>query len=129
MNYQVCLAAGYMFLFENPGMSLGMELIQYMIVGILFTLIFLVFLIKKEAIASNYNFIQTIFIHWSNKRSLHPNVAYKKNIKTVKSLIIPLAILSLSIAFGPLVSTINDIGKLPLDYRTHFVLFWPTVSL
>ncbi|XP_060843016.1 uncharacterized protein LOC132923183 isoform X2 [Rhopalosiphum padi] len=123
----VCLAAGYMFLFENPGMSLGMELIQYMIVGILFTLIFLVFLIKKEAIASNYNFIQTIFIHWSNKRSLHPNVAYKKNIKTVKSLIIPLAILSLSIAFGPLVSTINDIGKLPLDYRTHFVLFWPTI--
>uniref|UniRef100_A0A2S2PJ41 Gustatory and odorant receptor 7 n=1 Tax=Schizaphis graminum TaxID=13262 RepID=A0A2S2PJ41_SCHGA len=108
-------------------MSLGMELIQYMIVGIFFTLIFLVFLIKKEAIASNYNFIQTKFIHWSNKRSLHPNIAYKKNIKTVKSLIIPLAILSLSIVFGPLVSTINDIGKLPLDYRTHFVLFWPKI--
>jgi len=122
------LAAGYIFFYEKPGVSLGMELIQYMIVGILYTLIFLVFIFKKEAIMSNYNFIQTKFIHWSNKKSLHPNAVYKKNIETVKSLVIPLATLSLSIAFGPLVSTINDIGKLPLDNRAHFVLFWPKVS-
>lgn len=122
------MAAGYIFFYEKPGMSLGMELIQYMIVGILYTLIFLVFILKNEAIMSNYNFIQTKFIHWSNKKSLHPNAVYKKNIETVKSLAIPLATLSLSIAFGPLVSTINDIGKLPLDNRAHFVLFWPKVS-
>ncbi|XP_027848734.2 uncharacterized protein LOC114128419 [Aphis gossypii] len=123
----VTLAAGYIFFYEKPGMSLGMELIQYMIVGILYTLIFLVFILKNEAIMSNYNFIQTKFIHWSNKKSLHPNAVYKKNIETVKSLAIPLATLSLSIAFGPLVSTINDIGKLPLDNRAHFVLFWPKI--
>lgn len=111
-----------------PGMSLGMELIQYMIVGVFYTLIFLVFILKKEAIMSNYNCIQTKFIRWSKKKSLHPNSVYKKNIETVKSLTIPLAILSLSITFGPLVSTINDIGKLPLDNRAHFILFWPKVS-
>ncbi|XP_025200899.1 odorant receptor 49b-like [Melanaphis sacchari] len=123
----VFLAAGCVLLYEKPDMSFGMELIQYMIVGVLYTLIFLVFIIKKDAIVSNYNFIQTKFIHWSNKRLLHPNIAYKKNIRTVKRLIIPLVILSLSIAFGPLVSTINDIGKLPLNSRTHFVLFWPKI--
>eukprot|EP00102_Acyrthosiphon_pisum_P018798 XP_016656008.1 PREDICTED: odorant receptor 42a-like [Acyrthosiphon pisum] len=78
---------------------------------------------------SNYNCIQTKFIQWSNKRALHSNAAYKRNIKTVKSLSIPLAILSLSIALGPLISTINDIGKLPLDNRAHFVLFWPTFEM
>ncbi|KAL4121352.1 hypothetical protein QTP88_013881 [Uroleucon formosanum] len=76
---------------------------------------------------SNYNCIQTKFMQWSNKRALHPNAAYKKNIKTIKSLSIPLAILLLSIVFGPLVSAFNDIGKLPLDNRAHFVLFWPKI--
>jgi len=128
MNYQVSVAAAFIILEGNTRMPFVMELIQYMIVGIFFTSIFMVFIIKKEAIMSNYNCIQTKFIQWSNKRALHPNVAYKRNIKTVKSISIPLAMLSLSIAFGPLVSTINDIGKLPLDNRAHFVLFWPTVS-
>ncbi|XP_060868321.1 odorant receptor 85b-like isoform X1 [Metopolophium dirhodum] len=108
-------------------MPFVMELIQYMIVSIYFTSICVVFIIKKEAIMSNYNCIQTKFIQWSNKRALHPNAAYKRNIKTVKSISIPLAMLSLSIAFGPLISTINDMGKLPLDNRAHFILFWPTI--
>jgi len=128
INYQVSVAAGFTILEGNSRMPFVMELIQYMIVGVYFTSIFVVFIIKKEAIMSNYNCIQTKFIQWSNKRALHPNAAYNRNIKTIKSLSIPLAILSLSIAFGPLVSTINDIGKLPLDNRAHFVLFWPTVS-
>jgi len=109
-------------------MPMVMELIQYMIVGIYFSLIFVVFVIRKKDIVSNYDCIQTDFIQWSNKRALCPNVANKKNIKTTKRLAIPLAILSLSIAFGPLVSAINDIGKLPLDNQAHFVLFWPKVN-
>jgi len=128
MNYQVTLAAAYIIWEEKPKMPFIMELIQYIIVGIYYCLIFMVFIIKKKTIVSNYNFIQTIFIQWSNKRALHPNKAYKENIKTIKSLSIPLAILSLSIALGPLVSAINDIGKLPLGHRAHFVLFWPKVS-
>jgi len=128
MNFQVSLAAAFTILQENSTTTLIMELIQYIIVGIYFSLIFVVFIFKKEAIMSNYDCIQTKFIQWSNKRALHPNAAYKENIKTFKSLSIPLAILSLSIAFGPLVSTFNDIGKLPLDNRAHFVLFWPKVS-
>jgi len=128
MNYQVSVAAGFTILEGNTKMPFVMELIQYMIVGVYFSSIFMVFIIKKEGIMSNYNCIQTKFIQWSNKRALDPNVAYKRNIKTVKSLAIPLATLSLSIALGPLLSTINDIGKLPLDHRAHFVLFWPKVS-
>ncbi|XP_029342311.1 uncharacterized protein LOC107882321 [Acyrthosiphon pisum] len=123
----VSVAAAFTILEGNYRMPFVMELIQYMIVGFYFTSIFVVFIIKKEAIMSNYNCIQTKFIQWSNKRALHSNAAYKRNIKTVKSLSIPLAILSLSIALGPLISTINDIGKLPLDNRAHFVLFWPTI--
>lgn len=128
MNYQVSLASAFTILEKNSTTSLVMELIQYIIVGIYFSSIFVVFIIKKEAIMSNYNCIQTKFMQWSNKRALHPNAAYKKNIKTIKSLSIPLAILLLSIVFGPLVSAFNDIGKLPLDNRAHFVLFWPKVS-
>jgi len=129
MDYQVSLAALLTILEEKPEMSLVIELIQYIIVGIFFCLIFMIFIIKKEAIVSNYNFVQTVFIDWSNKRALHPNVAYNKNIETLKHLSILLATISLSIAFGPLISAINDIGKLPLNYRTHFMLFWPKVSV
>ena len=128
LNYQVFWTSAIIILDQSIDTSFVMELIEYMIVGMYFGLIYMIFLIRKEAIVSNYNFIESKFIHWSNKRAMNPNAAYKKNTEALKSFIIPLAILLLSVVLGPLISAINDIGKLPLDHRAHFILFWPKVS-
>lgn len=96
--------------------------------GIYYVFIYIVFLLKKDAVASNYKDVQTIFIQWSNKRGMNSNEAYRKCIKKVKSLIMPLMYLMCSISFGPLISALNDIGKRPLDSRSHFAMFWPSVS-
>lgn len=96
--------------------------------GIFYVSTYIVFILKKDKIASNYYDVQTIFIQWSNRRGMDPNDAYRKSLQKVKSLMVPLISLMCSISFGPLISTINDIGKMPLDSRSHFTMFWPSVS-
>lgn len=72
--------------------------------------------------------IETDFIRWSNKNEMNENYAYERTIHTIKSLIIPFVLTISFMLFGPLLSLIIDIGKLPLDHRSHFLLFWPKVS-
>lgn len=59
---------------------------------------------------------------------MDPNKSYKNNLHTVRYTVIPIITIICCISLGPLFSAINDIGKLPLDSRSHFVLFWPKVS-
>lgn len=105
-----------------------MELIQYITAGVLYSLIFLVLILKKESLESNYNCIQKNFKQWSKKRGLDPDVAYWKSAQTIKSTTMPFILTTCLISFGPLISAINDYGKLPIDSQPHFVLFWPKVS-
>lgn len=96
--------------------------------GMFYVSIYIVFILKKNAIASNYNDVQTIFIQWSKRRGMNPDDAYRKSLQKVKSLIMPFIYLMCSISFGPLMSAIGDNGKMPLDSRSHFTMFWPSVS-
>jgi hypothetical protein len=109
-------------------LSMILEQIQYMMVGMFHVLICILFIKKNDAITSNYNLIRNDFIQWSEKRGVDPNETYKKNLRTVKYSMIPIIIVISCITLGPLFTAINDIGKLPLDSKPHFVLFWPKVS-
>lgn len=105
-----------------------LEDIQYILDGTLFSLVFIVIIWKKKAIASNYHYVETNFIHWSEKKHKNPNEAYGKSIETLYRIILPcLMIMGLTI-FGPLIAVINDAGKVPLNDRSHFFLLWPKVS-
>lgn len=105
-----------------------LEQIQYIMVGLLYILILTVLVVKKNLIISNYKFIQIDFIQWSHKRGANPNTSYEKCVQFVYTLAIPCAIIIILVYGGPFVAAINDLGVLPLDDQSHFVLFWPKVS-
>lgn len=105
-----------------------LELIEYILVGVFYVLIYIVILIKKDAILSNYNTLQTDFIQWSIKKGMNPNETQKKTILAIKDLLIPFLSITFSISFGPLISAINEIDKKPLGTRSNFPMFWPLVS-
>jgi len=109
-------------------MAFRLELIQYMMVGILNSLVFVVFKLKGRAILCNYNSIQRDFTYWSKKNGKDPDEIYRKNVQTAKYFVIIFIVCTNSITFGPLTSAIIDIDKSALDSRSHFILFLPKVS-
>lgn len=106
-----------------------LELIQYTMGGIMNSSISSVINFKKQAILSNFNFIQTDFIKYSAKRKMDSNETYKKTERLFKCSILPILVLYLSVACGPLLAAINDLGVLPLHDHSHFPIFWPRVSI
>jgi len=123
------LAPGYIILEDRAmDMAFRLELIQYMMVGILNCLVLTVFILKKKTILSNYNTIQKDFIHWSKISGMNPDEMYRESIRRAKHFVIAFIIFTNSITFGPLISAIIDIDKSALDSRSHFILFWPKVS-
>jgi len=106
-----------------------MELILYILCGILHLMHSIVIISKKKGIVSTYNYIQTSFVKWSVKRGLNPNGAYTKNIRTIKYLGIVWTLAGCTIIFSPLISTIADLGELPLDHQTHWNTHWPIVCI
>lgn len=129
-DYQVVLAPGSIFYLEkNIELTFVLELIEYILVGVFYVLVYVVLLVKKDAIVSNYNIMQTDFIQWSIKNgSLDLNEIPKKNLQSIKDLLIPIISITFSISFGPLFSAINEFGKTPLGSRSHFPMIWPMVS-
>lgn len=105
-----------------------LEIIQYMFAGILYSFVLIVFVIKKEAIFSNYKIIKTDFVKFSKENGRNPNDACEKLIHLVKHITMPSTFVIIGLTFGPLLSTLFDLGELPLDHRSHFVFFWPKVS-
>ncbi|KAF0762588.1 odorant receptor 49b-like [Aphis craccivora] len=71
-------------IWEGQTMSMIMELILYIICGILHLSHLIVIALNKQSIVTTYSFIQTNFFNWSVKRGMDPNGAYKKNIKKIK---------------------------------------------
>lgn len=95
----------------------------------MYSFIFLLFIFKKDAIASNYKLIKTDFVQLSKEKRRNPNYAYEKSLNTAKKLKIPILITFSFLSLGPLLSTIYDMGKLPINHRSHFIMYWPKVSL
>lgn len=108
-------------------MSMIMELILYIICGILHSSHLIVIALNKQSIVTTYSFIQTNFFNWSVKRGMDPNGAYKKNIKKIKYFVTFWSFMGCTIMFSPLLSTIADLGELPLDHRSHWNTHWPMV--
>lgn len=106
-----------------------LELILYIILGILNSTFFTILLIKKQAIHSNYSCIQTDFIQYSIERGMDPNEMYTKVVQIIKILCVPTLVVTGIFNLGPLLTTINDLGELPLDDRSHWLMFWPDVSI
>lgn len=111
--------------------SMELELAQNTIWGLLQCFILIVLFLKRKAIISNYKFIENEFVESSKRNKKNLNNAYEEIIRSFNRLIIPYGygIIISSITFEPLISTIKDLGKLPLDHRSHFILFWPKVKM
>lgn len=125
------MASIYLIWIEKHTMAISMtlELTQYTMWGLLQCFILLVLFLKREAIYSNYTFIENNFVELSKRNKKNQNNAYEKIISCFNRLIVPYTVIISSITFGPLLSTINDLGELPLDHRSHFILFWPKVRM
>lgn len=106
-----------------------MELCLCIITGILHGVFLIVFEMKKPEIASNYSFIQNDFVRWSLRSKMDPDKVYKQIAMIITKLSGPTVILYGFLFFGPLLAAFNDLGKLPLNDRSHFLLYWPEVSL
>jgi len=113
----------------NSSLHMLLELILYIILGVLNTTFFVIIVIKKQAINSNYSFIQTDFIEYSMERQMDPNEIYNKVVHIIKILCVPTLFATAAFNLGPLLTTINDLGELPLDDRSHWLMFWPGVSI
>jgi len=109
-------------------MANSLEQFQYVMSGLYYSSIFLIFLWKKKEITSNYNDIQTDFIKWSKNRGINPNKAYDLSIQTLYRILIPCLTTMFLILSGPFLAAVIDKGNVPLDDRSHFPLFWPKVS-
>lgn len=105
-----------------------LEQIQYIMVGLLYSLVLTVLVVKKKSVVSNYDHIQNDFIEWSHKRSANPDTSYENCVQFCYALAIPCAVIVSLVYSGPFLAAINDLGVLPLDDQSHFVLFWPKVS-
>lgn len=130
MSFQLILSPFYIIWIgkQTLATSMKLELLQYIICGMLYTFIYVVCLFKKQVIISNYTLIETDFRNWSLIKGTNQNRAYEQNIRNVRKLTKPYIVMTIFTLFGPLLSTINDIGKKPIDHHSHFLLFWPKVS-
>lgn len=109
-------------------LSLILERLQYILSGLLNTIISTVLILNKKSIVSTYDAIQTNFVQWSKIRGVDPNVAYEKSLKTFKNFMKFYPVIMCFISLGPFLSAIHDFEKIPLDSQTHFSLFWPKVK-
>lgn len=109
-------------------MPMVLELIQYMLAGLLYIFVLIVFILNKEALFYNYQLIQIDFIQWTNKRGMNQNKPSRKISYLAKRLIIPIVTLISSISLGPLAGVINTTEKTSLGDRSNFFLLWPKVS-
>lgn len=96
-----------------------MELILYIICGILHSSHLIVIVFNKQSTVATYSFIQTNFFNWSVKRGMDPNGAYKKNIKKIKYFVTIWSFLGCTIIISSILSTIADLGEFPLDHPSH----------
>lgn len=85
-------------------------------------------MLNKKKVISNYSLIQFEFIQWSRKRGMNPNKVYEKVTHMVSGFLVPVIVITCAITFGPIITTINDLGKLPLNHRSHFPVYLPKVS-
>jgi len=128
--FQIIIIPSYIIWTEsNSSIHVLLELILYIILGILNSTFFTILLIKKQAIHSNYSCIQTDFIQYSIERGMDPNEMYTKVVQIIKILCVPTLVVTGIFNLGPLLTTINDLGELPLDDRSHWLMFWPDVSI
>jgi len=97
--------------------------------GILHSMHLMVITLNKQSIETTYNCIQTSFVSWSLKKGMDPNGAYKMNIKIIKYFVTIWSFLGCTIMFSPLLSTVADLGKLPLDHQSHWNTHWPMVCI
>lgn len=103
------------------------EIVQYIIAGILYVFILTMLVLKNGKIFSNYNSMQTDFVQWSEKNGRNPNKAYWKTFQTFKLFLIP-CLLSWFTLLGPFFTAINNRKYVPLDDRSNFIMFLPKVS-
>lgn len=127
--WQIILAPGYVIWNEINELTVYiiLELIRYILSGLLYLMILIVFVFKKDAIFSNYQYIQTHFIEWSNKKRIN---LYQKNqqmLKYAKRVQFAAFFVYFSMVCGPIIEAFNDLGKIPLGDRSHFPLLWPRV--
>ncbi|XP_050424758.1 uncharacterized protein LOC126835921 [Adelges cooleyi] len=108
-------------------LDMGLELILYAVVGFIQTLIITSFFFNKRAIALTFRSMQTTFVDWSLKRRVHPDNCYDKSETFLFYTMIGTTICIICIMLGPVLSAIYDIGNVPLDHRSHWILHWPTV--
>lgn len=127
--WQIILAPGYVIWKEINGLNVYMilELTRYMLSGLLYLMILIVFLFKKDAIFSNYQYIQTHFVEWSNKRMINLYHKNRQMLKYAKRVQLAAFFVYFSMACGPVIEAFNDLGKIPLGDRSHFPLLWPRV--
>lgn len=113
---------------EKKTLALILEQSQYLMAALVNILVLTMFILKRKAIVLTYNGIQSTFTRLSEEKGFDPNIVYRKNIKAIQFIIGPTVFISFSIAFGPLLAAVNDLGELPLDERSHWPIFWPNVS-
>lgn len=127
---QIILAPSYIIWTEsNLSIHMLLELILYIILGVLNSTFFAILVIKKQAINSNYSFIQNEFIQYSMERKMDPNEIYNKVVDIIKILCVPTLIATGAFNLGPFMTAIIDFKKLPLNDRSHWLMFWPDVSI
>ncbi|VVC30762.1 Hypothetical protein CINCED_3A010888 [Cinara cedri] len=64
-------------------------------------------------------------MQWSKKKQTNPNQAYEKVLKYFNDVKFGGLFVFCTIVIGPLIGALNDLGKIPLDDRSHFPLLWP----
>lgn len=114
---------------EKKTLAMNLEHCHHLMAAIMYCSILFIFILKRKEINSTYNLIQSTFICQSKEKEMDSNTVYKNNIARLKTVITPLALMTFFTEIGPLLEAINDLEKLPLDDRSHWIFFWPNVSI
>lgn len=114
---------------ENMTLAMYLEQLQFVIAGLIYCLVYIVFIFKKKAVVTTFDIMQTDFIEWSLKSRMDPNEMYEKNVRMVKRFVGIIIAATFFISFGPLITTIYDLGELPLSHQSHWPVNWPEVRI
>ncbi|XP_050519856.1 uncharacterized protein LOC126893570 isoform X1 [Daktulosphaira vitifoliae] len=116
-------------LLTEVNISIGMilELLVYIIIGLVQSLIILMLLIQKKKITFTYTSIQNTFIKWSLIRKVDPNISYNRNTKVIYIVIITYLIVIATFFTGPLLALKYDQDNLPIDHHSHWIVYWPKI--
>lgn len=129
-DFQCVLATGFIIWKESDTLStpIVLELIEYMMGGLLYSMILIVFIFKKRDITYTFDCVQTTFIEWSIKWGMDPNVTYVKNIRIFKTSLTLYVFINSLVVMSPIFSTISNLDDTPLDTRSHWIMYWPKVN-